>query len=198
MGIIIMSEGRNRHACRSQRATQGYSLAETLVALLIVLLLTSGIATGMAFAARQYKNSMIDSGARTLGSTLMTILQNELGNTNEVTLKNGDELDSYFTRNYAVAANTLSRIYSVEVSNSMDITESSSGYGQLWVGQIESGVASGKLMLSSASYSAYHLQVKAAVTYDGSAFHVTLKIRTEDGTERESLSFDVIPLNSVT
>ena len=69
------------HLRRALRKKAGVSIAETLVALLIVSLLTMGIATGVAFAARQYNKSVIQSESRVLCSTLTAAISDKLRNT---------------------------------------------------------------------------------------------------------------------
>lgn len=186
------------------RKISGFSLSETLVALLIVLLITSAVAGGVDFASRQYKKSMLISESKVLCSSLRHIIKTELENTG--TIKLGEQisedqykLNSFFSRTYAIKE-SLSSFYSVEIDDYNNKSISDDGYGEILLGTVKNGKVVGNLLLGSASYTSFDLKAKADVSYakTDSVFHVNLSIRSSAGEELSSSSFDVIPLNQLT
>lgn len=74
VGIIIMKQAfRNK-----LRQTLGVSIGEVLAAVLIITLVSQGLAAGVAVAYRQFRSSMKYSDAQILYSTLETVISNEL------------------------------------------------------------------------------------------------------------------------
>ena len=61
------------------RGQRGFSLAETLLAVLILLLVSVIVATGMPAAKNAYERVVVASNAQALLSTAATSLRNELG-----------------------------------------------------------------------------------------------------------------------
>ena len=186
------------------RKISGFSLSETLVALLIVLLITSAVAGGVDFASRQYKKSMLISESKVLCSSLRHIIKTELENTGTIKLGeqiSGDQykLNSFFSRTYAIKE-SLSSFYSVEIDDYNNKSISDDGYGEILLGTVKNGKVVGNLLLGSASYTSFDLKAKADVSYakTDSVFHVNLSIRSSAGEELSSSSFDVIPLNQLT
>lgn len=72
------------------RAQSGFTLAETLMALLILLLATAVVATGVPAAIRVYYDVVDAANAEVLLSTTMTALREELGSTGGFTLGDKD------------------------------------------------------------------------------------------------------------
>ena len=189
-------------ARRKCRGRGGFSFVEALLATAIMLLMSLVMASGVDFAVTQYHNAVIRSESKVLCSTLANIVRAELGNTG--TIKPGErvnantvKVDSFFSRTYANKA-SLSRFYSVTVDE-YDNVKPASGYGELLLGTEKDGVLVGKLLLSSAAYSTYHLGAKIGVTYDETreVFHVALSICGPDRKETLAETFDVIPLNDL-
>lgn len=77
MARILGRITRSRHA--SCRAAQGFTLVETLLALLIVALLTGMVAAGVPAAINAYKNIVDVSNAQLALSTTTSALRDELG-----------------------------------------------------------------------------------------------------------------------
>lgn len=75
--------GRSRH-------TSGYTLVESLVALIIVSLITMCVATGVSMAQRQFTLSMASSESKVLYSTLENLIRNEIAYADIVTYEGGD------------------------------------------------------------------------------------------------------------
>lgn len=162
------------------------SIAETLVALLIVSLLTMGIATGVAFAARQYNNAMLRSKTSILCSTLTSALTSELSNTTKIKLKQSDE-------------NTVESYHSVSFPQRelSKLTSNSNGH---FVYDNDDN----KYLLNPAAYSSKDSDLRVKLdkleyTKGTNVFSVGFTIYTlaADNSEIPQLSteFDVLPFN---
>ncbi len=77
------------------RAGRGFSLAETLMALLILLLATAVAAAGLPAAVRAYHDVVDAANAEVLLATTMTALRDELGSAEGFALKDDDSLKWY-------------------------------------------------------------------------------------------------------
>ena len=191
---------RARRALRRLRGAGGYSLAELLTAVLLLSILSIGVASGVSFAGRQYKRTMIVAERKVLCSTLTEIVSGELRNTPEIRLTAGGRMDSFYSRGFAHVDTDMSRFYSVRVDEKLNYTDAGEGaFGQLMLGnEDENGDLVGNLLLSGAAYTKYDLQARVEVDYSRTEemFHVTLEIRSPDG-EIMTSQFDVIPLNDL-
>ena len=67
---------KRTHKLRNQR---GFSLAETLLAVLILLLVSTIVATGMPVAVNVYEKTVLSANAQSLLSTTVSALRDELG-----------------------------------------------------------------------------------------------------------------------
>ena len=65
----------------------GFTLSETLMALLILLMVTSIVAAGVPVAANAYNKVIMASNAQLLLSTTMTNLRDELGTAQDITVR---------------------------------------------------------------------------------------------------------------
>ena len=190
MSTILRTEP-GRGAAGRLGKKNGYSIAEALLATLIVAMLSAGIAAGTAFAAKQYNYSVSVSESKVLCSTLSNILRSELSATDVIAVNGAGQVvgilssPSYRTDGFAgTETEKLSVLHAA-----VDGVESN--YGVLMLDE--------QPLLPAAAYTSYKLRAKADVTYDAdeNLFRVTLWIRTADGAERTSSSFDVMPLNDV-
>ena len=68
------------------KGRSGFTLAETLVALLILLMVTSIVAVGIPVAASVYSKQITAANAQVLLSTTMTCLRDELGTARDVSV----------------------------------------------------------------------------------------------------------------
>ncbi len=162
----------------------GFTLAETLVTLLILLLVSGSMAGGLAFAARQYRESSLLSEAKLLCSTLTNVIQSELANTNQVTL--GAPVEG--KENCFAVESFTSDNYGGEDCALLPTDE----YGKLTIG--------GNRLLSDKAYTSHDFGARVSVEYDtaGKIFAVTLSLRAKGATEDTLTSgFDVLPLNDV-
>ncbi len=191
---------------RKLRGRGGYSLAEALVALVILLMVSGGMVDGIRFASEQYRKSMELSESKVLYSTLANILRSELSgldpNNGDFTLS-GDTVTSFVSAHYMSEGADLTHqasVFPVTVTVGDDgLTDfEPSDSGELMIGTLEGGaVTDGMLLLGSGAYSSYHLRARVdSITYTDNVFHVTLSILKSDGTTVliDRNSFDVLPL----
>ena len=171
------------------KSKRGLTLGETMLAMLILILLSGAMATGIMFASDHFSKSMIRSESKVLYSTLENVIKNELANTKTVELgaaraDGSRELTRFFSQNYA-AHDALS---------SFMVFPEGRAYGELALG---SELEVNKL-LSSSAYT-YGLGASVDVSYFTSPehFRVNLTIYNKDGISLISEPFDVVPLNKV-
>ena len=179
-----------RKICQRLRGNRGVSFAELLITLLILSLSSAGMAGGVLFAKEQYRASMVLSESKVLCSTLSDSIKDALRNATDI---EGNVNDPHF-----YAKDWRGGKSHIETLNSQG---EKADYGELWIVGTSDSESNNKRMASSASYSSYHLQAKAAISYvaEEELFHVTLTIRdAERGKDViENHSFDVFVLNPV-
>ena len=168
----------------------GFSFAELLVTILILTLVSGGMARGVAFARDQYRKSMILSESKTLCSTLSDIIKDELRNATNYKYENDTVL---FTS------------HELNVSDCRFYIPEGTEYGELWLG-LGGGTndpKNNRRLISTAAYSAHKLKAKVEISCDNqnnatgeTVFHVKLEIWDAQKSEvTVSSEFDVIPLN---
>lgn len=74
----------------------GFTLAETLLAVLILLLVSVIVANGIPVAKNVYNNVIVGANAQMLLSTAVTALRNELGTAREVKTDSNETYVTYF------------------------------------------------------------------------------------------------------
>jgi hypothetical protein len=173
-----------------------------MLALAIVALLTMGVATGVAFGAKQYTESTRQSEARILCSTLTSVLREELTNTTEIDYVAGKLSFSPTYKPKQSASGALSSIVYVDDTNKAVTTD----YGQLALAAPAEGGADDILtpLIPAAAYSSLN-DLKAQISVvpnlsgtDVQSFKINLKILTSDGAKTLTEStFYVMPLNAV-
>ena len=82
----------------------GFTLSETLVAVIILLLVTSTVALGIPVAVNAYEKLVTNANAQVLLSTTMTCLRDEIGTANDLSYDGT-------TLNYTSSNGSKSRIY---------------------------------------------------------------------------------------
>lgn len=164
------------------RSRRGMSLSEVLVALLILSLVTVGVATGVNASLRIYRQSVALSDAQTLSSTLSEALMDELR----------------YARNISDGA--APTFTSVSFGEGVAV-RSSGGYIIVSppVREMGDDMKSWPLLVGTGAY-AGHLTAEADVDYTGGVFAVTLNIydSAAEGSAPASLrtvEFSVRPLN---
>lgn len=166
------------------KSEKGTSLGEMLIVVLILLLITSTLVTGMTLAERHFVNSVRRSEAYDLYGNLQEVLSNELKFTTECTLA-GNHVESFFSVTYAVKHQETSL-----VALDADGAETS-GYGMLALGN---GGEYNRL-LSEGMYP-HNLGAKADITYDAENKYFTVSLDVGyKGESIESNVFDVKALN---
>ena len=78
------------------KSKSGFTLAETLLAVLILLLVSVIVANGIPVARNVYNNVIIGANAQMLLSTAVTALRNELGTAKDVNLSSDKTYVTYF------------------------------------------------------------------------------------------------------
>ena len=95
---------RNMKKLKNQ---SGFSLAETLLAVLILLLVSMLMANGIPVVRTVYKNVTVGANARVLLSTTISALRNELGTAKDIVVDSSGMSVSY----YSVDTHATSTIY---------------------------------------------------------------------------------------
>ena len=157
-------------------------MTEMLCAVLILVLVSGGMATAVSLAARQYQQSMRESEAQILCSTLETILRNELAYTTEIKL-NGGEVKQFQSQTYAIKDSLSSIVIDDPDEN---------GYGRLLLGNDTKNMD----ILGRGAYP-HGLLVKIdEFTYYNSTHCFTVKLSVGcDGKDYATRKFQVLSAN---
>ena len=75
---------------RKLKKCRGFTLAETLLAIMILLMVSTIVATGIPAAKAAYEKVILASNAEVLLSTTISTLQNELGTAQDIDTPSGD------------------------------------------------------------------------------------------------------------
>lgn len=86
------------------KSRRGMSLGELLCAVLILTLVSSGMASAVSLGVRQYQQSMRTSEAKVLCSTLEAVLRSELAYTTQIKLDGGN-VKQFQSQNFAIKKN---------------------------------------------------------------------------------------------
>lgn len=100
------------------RGNEGYTLAEVLMAVLIMLLVSSIVAAGIPVARNAYERVVLASNGEVVLSTTITALRNELGTAQKIEVNTANDEIVY----YNPARGTTARIYFGPYTTSKDIT----------------------------------------------------------------------------
>ena len=85
----------NQKMHKGARACRGFTLAETLVAVLIMLMVSSVVAAGIPSAQRAYDKVVVSANAEVLLSTSVSALRDELGTARDIYVENDTDLFYY-------------------------------------------------------------------------------------------------------
>ncbi len=172
----------------------GASLLEMLCAILILLLVSGGMASGVSLANRQYDQSIRASESQILYSTLETVLKNELAYTTQIIVDSLDDKQSgsvkqFLSQNFAIK-NNLSTI--------MTDNSGTGGYGQLLLGNSVNPEEKMNV-LSKAAYTKGLLAMVTSITYSNTTHYFTVYLSIGyNGTEYYGGEFQVKNVNETT
>lgn len=128
---------------RKLHTENGFTLAETLLAVLILLMVSTIVATGIPVARNAYEKVVLASNAEVLLSTTISTLRNELGTAADVDIpdgaagnkvKSGKEITYYNS-----ARGSSSRIYMINDGTDIQFQRYYSAEGLLPNGASDSG-----------------------------------------------------------
>ena len=205
MDITTMKRNKMNVLKNKLISNSGMSIGELMVAMLIVLLVTSGVASGMQLALNQYNRSMVQSESKLLYSTLKNEITSELSITDKGSVETeGDadangfkKLKSFYAKNYTME-HAYSSFCSVNVDDDGNMTKSDTEFGELLLGTINAdNSVSGTLLVPSKTYSKYGLKAKADVKYNEARgmFRVFLTVDNGIGVPPVDDTFDVLQFN---
>lgn len=182
-------------------ARRGFTLAELLIAVLILLLATTVIASMMTLAARHYRNEMQQTKAELLCSTLSSSVQNELTYAGHVRAENGVILFDSHAR-----SGTGCRFMIYDNGTYSDVSDAPTAAGRVDLRQTEGNPDFPAYndrydlpLVDDAFYRSGGDGVKAGLglSWDESAerFHVAVTVWDAQGEELASDVFDVKPIS---
>ena len=179
MGITIMGNNKKRiHQ-------SGFTLIEMLCVVILVSLLSMGMATGVSLAQKEFKKSMQRAQAPQLFTTLESILTNELRYTTGFKAQEGN-VESFFSVTYALKKDLTSVVSVDEDGNVIN------GYGQI---AFKAGETYKPVLGQSAYPDGLGAKV-TSITWKGSYFRVHLEVGSNSSSDALiEGDFDVIPLN---
>ena len=103
---------------RKLHTENGFTLAETLLAVLILLMVSTIVATGIPVARNAYEKVVLASNAEVLLSTTISTLRNELGTSTDVDIPGGTAVNNVKSGKaityYNSARGSSSRIFMVD------------------------------------------------------------------------------------
>lgn len=170
----------------------GMSLGEMLVATLIMVLVSIGLATGVALSNKEFIYSIRQSEAQEIYSTLSNLLTNELRYTRQVEYKEGssEEVKAFFSFTYNVES-SLSEIVIIDKDDKV-VTDD---YGYLSLGNENTF----NKVLGASSYP-NNLGAKVTIKYNqtNKLFTVDLDIGVIGGSSIINKTFNVRSINNIT
>lgn len=173
------------------KSNRGFSLTEALCSVLILLLVSGGMVSGIQLASKSYRDSILISESKELCSTLTSIVSYELRYASNVTVSAGGEVESFFSHSYA-NKNTLCTFASVDSEGRI------AEYGELMLGEKDSSPFVGKELLSHAAYTnGLGAGVKVFYNKAENLFTVFLTIALNNSPYLETHSFQVMALNKI-
>lgn len=110
-----MTEKKADRIVNKLRQNAAFTLAEALVATIIMLLVTSIMVAGIPAAIRAYDKVVIASNAEVLMSTAMAEIRNELTTARDISVTDGNEISFYNER-----AGFTSKIYCAQSADTED------------------------------------------------------------------------------
>ena len=128
---------------RKLHTENGFTLAETLLAVLILLMVSTIVATGIPVARNAYEKVVLASNAEVLLSTTISTLRNELGTATDVDIPGGTAVNNVKSGKaityYNSARGSSSRIYMINDGTDIQFQRYYSAEGLLPNGATDSG-----------------------------------------------------------
>ena len=170
----------NSSALQKLNREAGFTLAETLMAVLILLMVSAIVATGIPAASNAYHKAVDAANAHVLLSTTVTALRDELGMAKEVEV-DGTTVTYYSADNYSMSKLFLS-------DSGIEVTE----YVNYFIsgGNASSGRVTRKLVSEKA------ITANLKISYD--SVEDSFKSNTNGGTTEESNERQVITFKNIT
>lgn len=168
----------------------GMTLSEMLVATILVVLVSMGLATGVALSNKEFIYSIRQSEAQEIYSTLSNLLTNELRYTTQVEYKNSNEVKSFYSLTYAIE-NSLSEVVVIDEDDKVVTND----YGYIALGNNSTF----NKILGASSYP-NNLGAKVSIKYNETSklFTVNLDIGVIGGNSIINKSFNVRSINNIT
>ncbi|MBQ9544900.1 MAG: hypothetical protein IJV00_07225 [Clostridia bacterium] len=159
----------------------GFSFAEMLMAILILLMVTAVLAAGIPTAASAYSKIVTSANAQVLLSTTMTRLRDELGTAKDITVNDAKNEIAYTSDN-----GSKSKIYIV----GSDVSQKPGIYIHEYTDVIEDDTFNRLLVTTEASNK--NLHTTCAFDYSGGVVTVTgLTVLNGDTTVTEIDTFEI-------
>lgn len=170
----------NSSALQKLNREAGFTLAETLMAVLILLMVSAIVATGIPAASNAYHKAVDAANAHVLLSTTVTALRDELGMAKEVEV-DGTTVTYYSADNYSMSKLFLS-------DSGIEVTE----YVNYFIsgGNASSGRVTRKLVSEKA------ITANLKISYD--SVEDSFKSNTNGGTTEKSNDRQVITFKNIT
>ena len=176
------------------KSKAGFSLLELLVAVIVLLLVSGGLATASTVANNQFVKSMRNSEAQELYTNLKSLLDYEL---RHVDTSNSNAL--VYDETTGVVSKFHSKTYSSSSINeagtlvSIDDDNNETEYGEI---AFSNNSAQYNRLLGKAAYP-HDIQAKVTIYYDedNNIFTVDTVIAVNDEPILENKPYQVIPLN---
>ena len=168
---------------RIKNSSSGLSLVEMLCAIMILLIVSEGMAQGISLAQRQYEKSIVSSQSKVLCSSISTIVERELAYTTEIKMSDSTNVYSFLSSNYVIRDEDLSHFFTDQTDGE---------YGQIYLGTEEEA----KEILGSKAYNRGLTALIRDLRYDQSTYTFTVTVSIGyKGEEYMKRTFNVINVN---
>ena len=192
---------------RKLKSRAGFTLAEVLAAVLILLMVSGIVAAGIPSAKTAYDKAVRAANARVLLSTTVTALRNELGKADSITVEDSGTAVTY----YSAETGSYSRIYLGSDPGKIMIQEYIDMDGNVMKvsvpnpegGSTETAVAPRPLVSDTAATENLYIcyDDSNAITWDESAGLITiagLTVKDSSRSDREMASLDLLSIRVIT
>lgn len=157
---------------RKLKSNLGMSLGELLCAVLILTLVSGGMAAAVSLGVRQYQQSMRTSEAKVLCSTLESILRSELAYTTQIKLDGGN-VKQFQSQNFAIEES---------LSTLTTDAENSGDYGHIILANCDN-TSQYMNILGKGAYTNGLLAKVDLFTYNASKHYFTVRLSVGDSSQ---------------